>query len=143
MRSIALGLLARREHSAKELLQKLQARGYPETGVTRVIAALQEQGLQSDVRYTEAYVHSRVNKGYGPLRILRELERRGIEEAMARKYLYHGALDWRQLIEAARRKKFGDGEARDYQEQSRQSRFLQYRGFSGSQIQHCLRRTEA
>ena len=120
----------------------MQARGYPETGVAAALAWLQEQGLQSDIRYTEAYVHSRVNKGYGPLRIMEELRRRGIPRELAQEHLCREALDWRRLVEAARRKKFGADEVTDQREQSRQSRFLQYRGFSGEQIRDCFRHAQ-
>ena len=140
----ALGLLARREHTALELHQKLReklrARGCADSDIAATLARLREQGLQSDDRYTEAYARARVNKGYGPLHILSELRRRGVAEGLAEACLSRYKADWRRLAEAARRKKFGDGLAGDYQEQGRQARFLQQRGFSDSQIRDCLHR---
>ncbi|MGI9229997.1 MAG: regulatory protein RecX [Gammaproteobacteria bacterium] len=139
IRNNALGMLSRREHSVRELHNKLKLRGYPEADIAEVLSALQAQGLQSDSRYTEMYVHNRVGKGYGPLRIMQELTQRGIGEALAQEYLQHDSLDWRQLIKAVRCKKFGNSEVKEYKEQSRQSRFLQHRGFTGEQIRDCFR----
>ena len=73
-----MDLLARREHSEQELQQKLQARGYGPEAVGEVLVGLKTAGMQDDVRYTEAYIRSRVAKGYGPVRISRELYERGI-----------------------------------------------------------------
>ena len=49
LRHVAMDFLARREHSAFELRQKLEARAAEEDDVDAVIRQLQEQRLQSDV----------------------------------------------------------------------------------------------
>ena len=63
----AFNLLARREHSAFELTQKLKQRGYSSTIIATVLNKLQQQHLQSDTRFVENYIHSRINKRLRPI----------------------------------------------------------------------------
>jgi regulatory protein len=74
----AVGLLARREHSAYELTQKLANSDAPLDEVAQVIEQLQQAGLQSDLRFAENYVRYRSQRGNGPLRIKQELNERGV-----------------------------------------------------------------
>ncbi|HEX5636173.1 MAG TPA: regulatory protein RecX, partial [Gammaproteobacteria bacterium] len=83
----ALGLLARREHSAVELKRKLQQKGYNSSDIDTELSQLQRDGSLSDRRFTEAYVNMRMNRGYGPMRILAELRDRGIPAELANEYL--------------------------------------------------------
>lgn len=129
-----MDLLARREHSGQELRVKLTARGFARETVEDVLAGLKSAGMQDDARYTEAYARSRVAKGYGPLRITRELSERGLAEELVRQVFSAMDLDWDARIRAVREKKFGRQAPVDFKEQSRQSRFLQYRGFTSEQI---------
>jgi regulatory protein len=135
-----MGLLARREHSEQELQQKLQARGYGPEAVGEVLAGLKTAGMQDDVRYTEAYIRSRVAKGYGPVRISRELFERGITDKLVTQVLTAMDMDWDERIRAVRQKKFGLDAPADIREQARQSRFLLYRGFTSEQTQRVFKR---
>ena len=47
-----MGLLARREHSARELSHKLKSRDYDEVSIQAVIESLIDEGLQSDDRFS-------------------------------------------------------------------------------------------
>jgi len=47
-----------------------------------------------------------------------------------------------QRLDLVRQKKFGKAMPADYKEQARQSRFLQYRGFSTEQIRRLFKPTE-
>ena len=60
---VCLRLLARREHSQKELLDKLAQRGFLREEVEPVIATLAEQNWQNDARYAECYVRQRIASG--------------------------------------------------------------------------------
>ena len=135
-----MDLLARREHSEQELQQKLQARGYGPETVAEVLVGLKTAGMQDDVRYTEAYFRSRVAKGYGPVRISRELYERGITETLAAQVLAGMDFDWDERIQVVRQKKFGRQAPSDFREQARQSRFLLYRGFTSEQTQRVFKR---
>ena len=137
-----MDLLARREHSEQELQQKLQARGYGPEAVGEVLVGLKTAGVQDDVRYTEAYILSRVAKGYGPVRISRELYERGITGTLVTQVLAGMDLDWNERIQAVRQKKFGRPAPADFREQARQSRFLLYRGFTSEQTRKVFNKSD-
>jgi len=126
----AMALLAQREHSARELERKLCDKGFSPALVAECIARLQQERLQSDVRYAESYVHMRTGKGYGPLRIRAELAERGVADEFIAPPLEEMTGQWAELAEQARRKRFGNRLPKDFQERARQARFLQYRGFA-------------
>ena len=77
-RSAALRLLARREHSRYELAMKLRQRKIEPEVYEPVLDEYEEEGWLSDERFAEVYTRQRVELGYGPLRILGELQQRGI-----------------------------------------------------------------
>lgn len=134
IRQRALGLLARREHSARELITKLMLRNYDEAAVQSVVATLAQEGLQSDGRFAEGYIHGRIEKGYGPVRIKQELRERGINDDLIYLHLDMHAPEWEQRAIRAREKRFGQKFPRDFNDKAKQMRFLQQRGFSGEQI---------
>lgn len=104
-----------------------------------VIAKLRSEGLQSDERFTESFIHGRTNRGYGPLRISQELKQRGVCDNLITHYLYAGEFDWRQRAGEIREKRFGKTLPTDYKDRAKQSRFLQSRGFSGEHIGQLFR----
>lgn len=132
----ALNILARREHSEAELLTKL-TRKYPEdfAQVEDVIARLQEQGLQSDERFTEMWVRSQLMKGRGPVRILGEARQRGIAER-AEYYLNTLEYDWYEAALNVARRKFAQGIS--FEQQAKVYRYLAYRGFSTDSIRYVI-----
>jgi len=134
---IAVGLLARREHSRAELAQKLTARGFAPADIESLLHRLAAQRLQSDSRFAEAYVRARIGRGYGPQRIRAELRERGVmAEQIDQAFAAQPAADTPRIDEIWRRKYAGRLPA-DYRERARQMRFLQQRGFSLSDI-HAL-----
>lgn len=134
IRQRALGLLARREHSARELIAKLMMRDYDGAAVQSVVATLAQEGLQSDGRFTEGYIHSRIEKGHGPVRIKQELRERGINDVLINLHLDMHAPEWEQRALRVREKRFGKELPQDFNDKAKQMRFLQQRGFSGEQI---------
>ena len=107
-----------------------------------MVAKLQAEGLQSDERFTETYIHYRIEKGYGPLRIRQELRERGVPDEIVELCLEQLDPDWQNFIAGVREKKFGKKSPADYKERAKQSRFLQYRGFTGEQINRLFRHSE-
>lgn len=65
----AVRLLARREHGARELAEKLAQKGYNSSDIDEAIARCQSLGLQSDVRFAESRCRLRIRQGCGPLKI--------------------------------------------------------------------------
>ena len=123
-------MLARREHSAFELRRKLQQKDFVETDIEQTIDQLEHEGLLSDQRFAESYIHMRKSKGFGPVRIALELKERGVDESDFRPYLYADELDWSATLEAVYAKKYGHRSCEDYQEKAKRTRYLQYRGFT-------------
>jgi len=138
IRRQALDLLARREHAVRELRQKLQRKGHDTLQIDEVLAALSRAGLQSEQRFTECFVHSRKNRGEGPLRIRAALQQRGISDELIVACLDEAAGDWSAMAQAVRQKRFGAGWPQDHRERARQARFLQQRGFTMEQISRLL-----
>ena len=137
-RATALGLLARREHSRRELAHKLDQRGHDREVVGPVLDALMAEGLLDEDRYVDSYVHARSQRGYGPLRIRAELRQRGIDDGLIDAHLDGPDSGWQEAAAAAHRKRFGDGPPADLRERARRTRFLQQRGFGAEHIRRVL-----
>lgn len=136
-RGIAIGLLARREHSRQELRSKLLSRGCEQEELEQLLRGLEAEGLQSDERYTESYVRSRMDRGFGPLRIQAELRQRGVSDGLIEQFLDFRSSAWKQRAQEVWAKKYGE-QAGDFKERARQARFLQGRGFSTQIISQIL-----
>lgn len=95
--------------------------------------------MQCDKRFTEDFIHHRVNKGQGPVRIEQELRQRGIEQSLINRFLESESFDWLSLAEQVRTKKFGESVPDDYQIKAKQSRFLYSRGFNSEVINQLLK----
>ncbi len=135
VRFSAMSFLALREHSVKELKDKL-ARRYDDADlVDRAIESLIEQDLQSDERFTRAFISMRQRQGKGPIIIKMELRDRGISGELIAEFLDINEPLWVELAREVRRKKFSELPPADQWERARQMRFLNARGFSGHQIQ--------
>lgn len=142
VRRLALDLLARREHSRRELARKLQLRGHDPGAVDAVLTALESEGLLSDARFAETFVWSRFQRGSGPQKIHAELRERGVDEVLIDSSIEALADDWQALLREVREKKFGRALPGDFRERSRQMRFLQQRGFTAEQIGRVFRNGE-
>ncbi len=129
-----MDLLARREHGRAELEQKLVAAGFDAEVAVDALQRLADEGLQSDRRFVEAFMQSRINQGKGPLRIHADLGQRGIAAGLIDEVLEEAGEDWIALARDARLKKFGRSQPAGFKEKARQMRFLQYRGFEPDQI---------
>ena len=129
-----LRLLARREHSQKELLNKLLVKGLAKDDILAVIDELAQQGWQSDSRYAESYTRHRIQKGYGPIFIAYELRKNGIDAVNFEDIMQKMADSWMELLEQVYTKKYGHDLLLDRNEWTKRSRFLMQRGFSGTMI---------
>ena len=134
----AMDLLARREQSRDELFRKLQKAGFDENVSLDAIEELAREGLQSDRRFVEAFVQSRIRQGKGPMRIRADLCQRGVRDPVIHEVLSETGEDWSALALEVRRKKFGDDEPSDLKDKARQMRFLQYRGFESDQVRAAI-----
>ena len=134
----ALRLLACREHSRGELRRKLRPRSSDPGLLERVLDALEEQHALSDERFVEQYAESRRRKGFGPLRIRRELGEKGVDKDLVESWLQRNDQDWWEQLQRVACSKFGEGQPADFKERARRARFLEYRGFPPEQIRRFL-----
>jgi regulatory protein len=134
LRKTAMDYLARREHSEQELTRKLTGRGFDTALIETAVAELVADGLLSDVRFAEAFVNSRFQRGSGPQKIRVELRERGVAAELISLSIEVFDEQWRERVREVREKKFGTDMPGDFRERSRQMRFLQQRGFTSEQI---------
>lgn len=137
-RDIAIRMLSRREYSRREIQQKLQRHGCEQADIDQVLTLLIENGAQSDERFAEHFARFRASKGYGPKRIRMELKEKGVESQIIDQGLASAEVDWYGRAAEVCHKKFKGQVAESWEEKSRQSRFLDYRGFTREQIDACL-----
>jgi regulatory protein len=138
LRRAAMDLLARREHSYRELSDKLIQRFGEPALAQQVVDVLVKEGLQSDERFAQSYIHSRAQRLYGPVRIRAELRERGIGEAVIDAALRGSEVDWQANLRKLVFDKFGLKPAVDFKERAQRMRFLQYRGFAADAIRRLV-----
>ncbi|MDR5858973.1 regulatory protein RecX [Halomonas eurihalina] len=138
-RDDAIRLLARREYARGELRERLAAKGHAAEDVEACLLELEEQGLQSDARFAESFLRSRVARGQGPLKLRAELGRRGIDDDIARQAFAELAseVDWFELAAEVLARRFS-GPGQTPRERARRERFLAGRGFDFEQLRHAL-----
>jgi regulatory protein len=119
--------LARREYSACEASRRLRRKGVSPERVESVIEKFTSEGLISDVRFAQSLVRARVSRGKGPLLVKAELQRQGVDPEIVRAAM--SGFEWREIGNAAKIKRFGEGFPVDGDEFNRQARFLAGRGF--------------
>ncbi|MFV8570668.1 regulatory protein RecX [Marinobacter sp. SBS5] len=138
-RSVALRLLARREHSRQELSLKLRQRQLHQPVIDLVLDDYEEEGWLDDHRFADVYSRQRIDAGYGPVRIMAELQQRGVHfrpDCLADRT----DADWSRAAAELREKRFGlHSLSDDLSEKLRQARFLARRGFSSAQVEKALK----
>ena len=130
----ALDLLSRREHSSKEIREKLLLRFDEIVVINSVITKLEENNLINDTRFAEAYVSSRKRKGFGPKKISFELLSKGLSESVANRIIDEEG-GWKGAAKLAFTKKFKNGLSSDVKNALKQKSFLKNRGFGFKEIE--------
>lgn len=141
IRLTAMNLLSYREYSRLELTEKLIAKFDEPSLIDKVIDQLVKENLQSDQRFSEAFIRSRVARGQGQVRIRMELCERGIDKEMANQTINQCEVDWFALVKEVTKIKYGEELAEDNRDKAKRIRFLQYRGFTYDQISHALEKS--
>ena len=134
IKQVCIGLLANREHSKKDLLNKLLAKGFQEESVLPVIEQLVKEGWQCDLRYAESYTRYRLLKGYGPSYINYELRKNGVNHFDLEPVVIKNVGSWLELAEKVNLKKYDDEVFLERNEWAKRSRFLMQRGFTSNTI---------
>lgn len=133
-----LRLLARREHSKRELLDKLALRGFRQDEAEPVIAEIAERNWQNDDRYADCFTRQRIEKGYGPIRIRYELQQRGINNPNLDALAEEIAGGWLNHLLDVYGNKYNEEPVLSQSEWLKRNRFLLQRGFSGEMIKALL-----
>lgn len=135
----ALNLLSRREHSRRELKQKLLQRGFAAADIEPALTQLETDNLLSDDRFIACFIRSRLHKGQGPLKICAQLQNHGIDPTRIFTNEEWVNVDWQKEAVAVRIKRFGMLVPSSKEAQAKQARFLQQRGFTGDQIRKAFK----
>ena len=138
VRTAALALLAGRDFGRAELVRRLERRGYPPDAILAAVEGLVAERLLSESRFVEQFIRAHAGRGQGPARIRAELRERGVPAEEIDTGLESSTEDWAALARETRRRRFGVSPPGDFRERARQSRFLQYRGFSAEHIRAAL-----
>lgn len=101
----SVDLLSRREHSRKELQQKLLQREFLAEEISEVINYLVDNNYLSDQRYSESVFRLRVNKGFGKYYIEQELRQKGISNSLITALEQQQMIDWTAQAAVAYQKK--------------------------------------
>ncbi len=136
-RDIAIQFLARREYSRAELATRMGAKGVESDEIHRTLDQLAEDGLQSDARFAEVFVRSRIARGQGPVRIRVDLGQRGVDEPLMTLAFEAESPDWQSLACQALAKRF-DGPGATPRERAKRERFLAGRGFEFDHVRHAM-----
>lgn len=141
-RSLALKLLARREHSRQELRLKLMQRKLAPEVIEPVLDDYEAEGWLDDDRFADVYARQRMDMGYGPLRIESELQQRGVfKRPTCMKAL--SDKQWAELAINVRRRRFGLAcTSLEWDDKVKQARFLAQRGYTGEQAERALEARE-
>lgn len=135
-REKALELLARREHTAFQLDQKLYKRDFPREVIADLLAQLKERNELNERRYAEEWLRVRMRRNpLGPAKARATLLDHGVPESIIREVLEAYETEhpdcWLEAAERAVRKMPDRG--RISREKAIQR--LMRRGFSGAQLE--------
>ena len=133
--------LSRREHSRYELYKKISTHNFDKDLINQELDLLIRDGLLSDERFVEAFIHSRKKNGKGPLKISAELQQRGADESLINKYIEEiENSEWLESAEQVIEKKLGNAKQLDYDNQLKMMKFLNNRGFTIDQVKLTIKK---
>jgi regulatory protein len=135
---MALGLLARREHSTREIALKLARKGVGVAERRETLRELQRRDYQNDRRFGEMLVRTRLATGHGPRWILAELAAHGIDARTGQALLEAVAPDWPALARAQLRRRYGQTPPASPAERAKRVAYLVRRGFDVTTVQSVL-----
>ena len=143
IRKKAMDYLSRREHSRYELYKKISTHNFDKDLINQELDLLIRDGLLSDERFVEAFIHSRKKNGKGPLKISAELQQRGADESLINKYIEEiENSEWLESAEKVIEKKLGNNQQLDYDNQLKMMKFLNNRGFTIEQVKITIKKLQ-
>ena len=137
----AIALLARREHSSYELMNKLKK--YDVDIVRRAISECQSLDLQSDLRFAEMLCRTRINQGSGPRRIENDLQFARVDKYIIQQVLAEEQENWVKYAIQVWQKKYQHADEDTLFNIEKQKRFLFSRGFDANTISQVIKSTHS
>ena len=130
--------LSIREHSKLELINKLSKKGFELNDINESIHEFSLKNIQSDTRFTEEFLRSRVKKNKGPRLISSELLHRGIPENIITSKIAEVSVDtWKTHAHKALIKKLKDTNL-SIKDEDKIYSFLIGRGFDHKMIKYVI-----
>ena len=135
----ALEVLLYRDHSRKELYEKLQKYDYSESEIETALEYASKYGYLNDERFAANFVNFNISK-LGKNAIYRELKSKGIDPEIIERELESQEIDENEVIYELLKKRAGEPHELDDKEYRRCFGYLARRGFSQSEIHKALHR---
>ena len=139
--SAALKLLARRDYPRAEFINKLTAAKFDRADVEAAADWCHAQGFLNETRFAES-ISRRLGAKYGAQRVAHALRQKGIAEDQVNAAISTLKGSEQDRARALWARKFG-GIAESANEKSKQSRYLQSRGFSFAIIKQVITGAES
>ena len=137
----AMYILAQRDHSKKELYDKL-IKNYPDDLCRLVVDLMCEHGLIDEEKYSEKLYRAYINKGWGKSKIRFELRRKGLPDSLIsqqeEEYDAEDFID--EIIHLVDKKYSSKLDFSDYKSVQRVTAALARRGFGYEDIKLALSR---
>ena len=139
----ALYILAQRDHSKKELYDKL-IKNYPADLCGLVVENMVDFGYIDEEKYAAKVYKSYVNKGWGKSKIRFEMRRRGLPESLIDSYSegYDSEDYIEQIIQLVEKKYINKLDFSDYKSVQRVIAALARRGFDYEDIKIAIGRVK-
>ena len=110
-----------------------------EEELNKEIHKLTEENLQSDLRFSESFIRSRYNSGFGPVRIKYDLSSRKVLLNIIEKAFEEVSLDWEEKLLKENLKKYGEMPPSNLKELSKRLKFFTQRGFEQDIIRKLIK----
>ena len=130
--------LSIREHSKLELHNKLTQKGHDSIDIRDCIDEFSSKDIQSDTRFTEEFIRSKLKKNKGPRLVSSELTIRGISDSLINKKISEISYqEWcNAALKALVKKLHGASVSIDNKDKTYS--FLISRGFDHKMIKYAL-----
>ena len=138
----AVEFLSYRARSEAEVQAKLTQLGHSQEIIRATLQKLRGLNYSNDETFARDWAQSRVEgRGYGPLRIERELRQKGIAKSLISRILEEtfGKQEGKKGAQMLLEKRFRDKDLSDVRVQRRAIAFLQRRGYRDSVIAEVLK----
>lgn len=138
----AYKFLSYRPRSAAELRAKLSQLGFPRNSVETALEKLHSLNLLNDETFARGWARGRAEgRGYGPLRIERELRQKGVAKPLISRVLKEtfGRTDEKETVQRLLVRRFKGKDLSDLKILRRAAGFLQRRGYRAAVIAEILR----